>query len=199
MEAWWVSLTAPLQVFYAIAIGTSLLLLLQLLLMVVGFDADAHGDFDADADATGGGHVLSVRTVTAFFVGFGWTGVAALERGYGVTVSILLAVAVGGVFMLGVLVLMRSLYGLRYSGTLDYRNAIGVVGSVYLRVPAAMAGPGQVEVLVQGRLQVVQAFTRSPHPLPNQSRIKVVGVIDQSTLLVEPLDGASAGATPPEV
>jgi acylphosphatase len=51
-----------------------------------------------------------------------------------------------------------------------------------------MSKPGQVEVRVQGRLRVVQAFTRAGHEIPNQARVKVVDVLDQNTLIVEPLD-----------
>ena len=186
MDIWWESLATPLRVFYVIAISTTFFMLLQLAAMLFGL-----GDGDVDVDGSdadlGGGQVLSVRTVTAFFAGFGWTGVTALKAGYSLTVAIVLAVAVGGLFVLGVLALMRTLYGLRYSGTLDYKNAIGEVGNVYLKIPAAMAGPGQIEVRVQGRLCVVQAFTRADHDLDNRTRVRVVDTLDQNTLVVEPL------------
>ncbi len=134
-----------------------------------------------------------MRTVTAFFVGFGWTGVAALEAGWQLLPTIVVATAVGSAFMAGVLLLMRTLYGMRYSGTLDYHNAIGNVGSVYLRIPAAMAGPGQIEVQVQGRLRVVQAFTRADRELGNRERVRVTDLMDDTTLLVEPLEAAASG------
>jgi hypothetical protein len=82
---------------------------------------------------------------------------------------------------------MKFLYAFGESGTLDFRNAVGQVGTVYLTVPARRGGPGQVRVIVQGRLKVVQAFTESPTPLPAQSKIKVSGLIDSRTLLVDPL------------
>lgn len=191
MDVWWDSLAAAMRVFYGIAIVSSLVLLFQLALLVFGVDGDADLDanvdgFDGDSGG-GGGQFLSVRAVTAFFVGFGWAGVAALDAGQSLPAAISLAFLVGGALMATVVALMRFLYGLGHSGTLDYRNAIGVAGSVYLPVPANMEGPGQVEVLVQGRLQVVQAFTKATEPLGNRARIKVVDVIDPQTLLVEPL------------
>ncbi len=190
MEAWWATLNEPLRWFYAIAISTSLMMILQLILMMFGMDAD---DFD---DPSGGGegglHVLSVRTVTAFFAGFGWTGVAALQGGASLPRALVYAAGVGALFMGGVLLLMRALYGMRHSGTLDYRNAIGEIGNVYLRIPPAMSNPGQVEVTVQGRLRVVQAFTEARAEIPNQTRVRVTGVMDRNTLIVEPLDIAAA-------
>ena len=196
MELWWSDLDIAHKVFYAIAVATSTLLLVQLVLSLFGFDGDADGDFNTDADVDHGAGigVLSIRTVTAFFTGFGWGGVAALESGMGLMLSVLVALFAGTVLMAGVFFLMRALYALRYSGTLDYRNAIGEVGTVYLPVPAAMTGQGQVEVQVQGRLRVVQALTSADRTLPNQSRVRVVDTVDQQTLLVEPLHQPSSSA-----
>lgn len=189
MELWWSELAVAHKIFYTIALATSALLVIQLVLSFFGFDGDADADFDGDH---GGGGVFSIRAVTGFFTGFGWGGVAALESGVGLAGSILIALVSGGGLMAAIVLLMRGVYALRYEGNLDYRNAIGVAGSAYIPVPAAMSGPGQVQVEVQGRLCVVRAFTRSPIPIPGRARVRVVEVLDQGTLLVEPLDPAPA-------
>ena len=190
METWWGSLGSSLQIFWGIALVTSTVMVLQLILMFLGLDSDSDVELEADVDSdvTDGGNILSVRTITAFFAGFGWSGVACLDAGLSLPVTLLISVAVGSVFMFGVFALMRFLYGLRYSGTLDYHNAIGQVGSVYLPIPGDLSGPGKVEVLVQGRLRVVDAFNKSGDSLPNRSRVKVVDVMDQTTLVVQPLN-----------
>lgn len=193
MSVWWLSLTTELQVFYGIAIVTTALLLLQLLLLVFGldFDGDLDVDVDADLDLDGDGGVglLSIRSVTAFFTGFGWGGVAALEGGSGLPVAILAALLAGGVFMLTVYAILRGFASMQETGTLDYRNAVGNVGTVYLPIPPNMEGAGQIEVRVQGRLRTVQAFTRADRRLGNGTRARVREVVDQSTLVVEPLEG----------
>jgi len=195
IEAWWSSLDTALQVYYGIAIVTSVLLALQLVLLVFGFDGDGVDDFDADVHDTGMG-VLSIRSVTAFFTGFGWGGVIALRNGLGLGASTVAALAAGGALMGTVVLIMRGFYSMRDSGTLDYRNAVGAMGNVYLPIPPSMQGPGQIEVLVQGRLKVVRAFTRSAARIPNHARVKVVEALDQQTLLVEPLDPPPAAAPP---
>lgn len=189
MEAWWATLNEPLKWFYSIAITTSVLMVLQLVLMLFGMDGDELDDVgDGDGDHGGELKILSIRTVTAFFAGFGWTGVAVLESGGTLFAALAAAAAVGAVFMVGVILLMRALSAMRHSGTLDYANAVGEVGTVYLRIPAAMSNPGQIEVLVQGRLTVAQAFTRAETEIPNQARVRVTEVMDKNTLVVEPLD-----------
>jgi len=198
IEAWWNSLGLALQIYYAIAIVTTFFLFIQLVLVLIGFDhgvdADLDTDFDVDADVGHGSDmgILSVRSVTAFLTGFGWGGVIALRQGLGLFAATVVATLAGAALMAVVVVLMRVLYSMRYEGSLDYKNAIGVVGNVYLPIPGDMQGPGQVEVLVQGRLAVVQAFTRSPEKLPNHTRVRVVDTLDQQTLVVEPVAGETA-------
>jgi hypothetical protein len=199
LDAWWNSLETALQVYYGIAIVTTFLLLLQLALAMFGVDHDADFDADVGMDVHDSGlGILSVRSVTAFFAGFGWGGVVAIREGASVPMATTVAVLSGGVLMAMVVGLMRGLYAMRASGNIDYKNAIGAVGNVYLPIPAAMEGPGQVEVLVQGRLAVVQAFTRAERRLPNRERVRVVDTLDSQTLLVEPLSSPAAGSTPKE-
>lgn len=194
MEMWWTSLGSELQVFWAIALATTVALVLQLVLMMLGFDADGDMDADFDADGDGGVHLFSVRSVTAFFTGFGWAGVVAIEAGKPLAVAIAWALLVGAAFMFGVVALMRGLHSMRSSGTLDLRNAVGVVGTVYSRVPGNSGGPGQVEVMIQGRLQVLPAMTTASEDLPPRSRVRVSGLTDPTTLRVEPLAAASGAS-----
>jgi len=200
--AWWEALATPDKVFWAIALVTSVILAIQILMTLFGFDGDADVDMDFDADLDGDiGHgdgvgLLSIRTVTAFFTGFGWGGILALDADFSVLGALLVGTATGGAMMGIVYGTLRTLYSMSYSGTLDYRNAIGAYGNVYLPIPPEMQGTGQIQVPVQGRLMTVQAMTRAQNRLPNQQRVKVVDVIDSQTLLVEPLStGGNAPAT----
>ena len=185
MSEWWSFLNIELRVFYTIALASSLLLVIQAVMTLFGFGDDAD-----PADDTGDGsglHILSIRTVIAFLVGFGWTGVMAIKAGLSMPMVIGAATLVGGLFMLGVFFLMRTLYSFRQSGTLDYQNAVGKIGTVYLTVPAKAKGPGQIEVMVQGRLKVVQAYTKGEQTIPSRAKVNVVGLLDKQSLLVEPM------------
>lgn len=190
MAAWWESMSFEMQIFYMIGLVSTFVLLAQIVLMLIGFDHDVHtGDADmgGSADHPGGLHIFSLRTITAFFVGFGWTGVIAIQKNLPFAGVLCLATLVGGIFMGAVFYVMKMLHGLRASGTLDYKNAVGQTGSVYLPIPPNRSGPGQIEVMVQGRLVVVQAYTNSNQKIENRMKVKVVDLIDRQTLLVEPL------------
>jgi len=185
MEAWWTSLNLPLQIFYGTGVVAAIALAIEMFLTLFGLSQNDLSDASTDhPDQIG---MLSVRTITGFFFGFGWAGAIALKSGLGLPLSILAALVVGSAFLLGIYLLMRALFSLRASGTLDYNNAIGQTGTVYVTVPPHRGGGGQVEVLVQGRLQTVACMTSHTSPLAPQSKVKVVALIDAGTLEVQPL------------
>ena len=191
MTDWWNSLLIEKQIFYAIGLFSLAVLLLQILLTLVGVghhDADfsGHGDHD-----TGIG-LLTVRTVTAFFVGFGWTGAIMLNRHHSMPAAILAGAGVGAAFLLTTGFLIRNLLRLQSGGgNVDYNNAVGLVGTVYTTVPAAEAGGGQIELMIQGRLMMAEAYTKAALNLKPNSKARVIALIGRSTLLVEPLTNSS--------
>lgn len=200
MIDWWHSLgehTAHpqgLKIFYAIGIVSGVILSIQMVLTLIGADTDFDVD-GMDAGETGDTGLFSIRSVGAFFTGFGWTGVAMLQNGHGTGAATFAATAVGLVFLGMVFYLMRYMYSLREEGNLDYSNAIGEVGNVYLPIPPKRKGMGQVEILVQGRMRTVRALTDHDKKLGNRVAVRVTALVDQKTLLVESLESESAETT----
>lgn len=186
MIDWWSSLFLEKQIFYAIGLVSIAILLIQILLTFVGIGSDHDAELAHGEHATGLSF-LSVRTITAFFVGFGWAGVVILNHGYSVLAAILGGTATGTVFLLVTAMLIHNLLRLQSSGNIDYRNAIGVVGSVYSTIPGAERGGGQIELMLQGRLMMAEAYTKAAPDLKPGSKARVIDLIGQSTLLVEPL------------
>ncbi len=144
MSEWWITLTGAEQVFYTIAITSSAILVVQFVLNLVGLagqdmDMDTDSDFDVgddfDVDRDTGLGVLSVRTVLAFFVGLGWTGVAMLGSGISQGGSVIVALLGGAFFMFVVFWLMRTIYSLTESGNIVTASALGQTGTVYLPIP----------------------------------------------------------------
>jgi hypothetical protein len=187
MINWWSSLVLEKQIFYSIGIVAIAILLFQMFLTIIGIDAHHHADLGGDGDHDSGISLLSIRTITAFFVGFGWGGVIILNHGYSVVAAVIGGFATGVVFLLVTALLIRNLLRLQGSGNLNYRNAIGVIGTVYSTIPGQERGGGQLELLVQGRLITAEAYSRTAQDLKPGSKARVIDLIGQSTLLVEPL------------
>ena len=198
MMEWWNTLALDLQVFYGIGILATLLLVIQLIMTMLGLGDDgvAEGIMDAGDGADGimdggdcehgdGLSLISTRTIVAFLAGFGWTGAMARGGDLALPLAVIAAVAVGFVLMLLVFWLMRALYSLRQSGSLDYHNAIGEMGTVYVKIPPRGEGSGQIQIVVQGRLATVAATTDSDEPIPSGNQVKVVKLQAGNTLQVE--------------
>jgi len=206
MAEWWSALPGIQQFFYTVAFAASLVMVIQLVLSLVGLahgaDADfggdtgdfggvdTHLDFGAGADGDhvvshdAGIGILSVRTIVAFFVGFGWGGVAMYDGTKNAALSLVVAALIGFAFMMIAFWLMNSIFKLREAGNVDYANAIGCSATVYVSIPARREGSGQVQVVVQGRLREVAAVTDEEERLAPGTRVVITRQIDPSTFVV---------------
>ena len=204
LDTWWDGLTGAIRIFYVIGVFSTSILGVQTVLALFGIGehgqmpeldvdadidadvADFDGDHPGDGDGDDGLGVLSIRTITAFLVGFGWIGAACLSSGMGTFPTLLIAGAVGFILMLTVFWTMRFFWNMQEEGTLDYHNAIGRTATVYLPIPANGTGPGQVEVMIQGRLQVIPAFTSKPDRIENRASVLVIDLNEDNSLQVIP-------------
>ena len=87
------------------------------------------------------------------------------------------------VWLMGII--FAAMLRLQRDGTLNIRNAIGQQGTVYLTIPRE--GSGQASVVVQGSLKVFDAVTENKQKIPTGDKIKVVGIVDNQTLIVTKL------------
>ncbi|MAS79650.1 MAG: hypothetical protein CMI25_04505 [Opitutae bacterium] len=193
MIDYWLHLTPTMKMFVGIGTVSSAVLTLQMVLAMFGGDMDGlETDVDIpDAGEGGASGILSIRTIGAFFTGFGWSGAAMLQAGYGTGAATFVGIVVGSIFMALIFYLMTYLHSLRQEGTINYANAVGKIGSVYLPIPPHRKGIGQVEVLVQGRLKIVQAITDNDKKIGNRVAVRVTELVDTQTILVEPLENES--------
>jgi membrane protein implicated in regulation of membrane protease activity len=127
---------------------------------------------------------LSVQSIAAFLMGFGWGGLGAL-RGAGWEFGTALLVAVGGgVFMVWLLTwLLKMVHDLQSSGTVSIQQALGAEGEVYVTVPENGQGTGQVRVIVNNRQRIYNASSEG-EALPTNARVRVTRVNDNNTLTV---------------
>ena len=190
MLHWWALLNEHEKFFYIIAYLSTAILLLQLLLNLIGFaghDIAVDGHDVGGVDHSSGLGLISARTIVAFFVGFGWAGIALLKQHYSPSTSVISATFIGIGFMLIVFWLMRMLYSLSESGNIDLSKAVGQTGTVYIPIAKNGTGTGQIQVTVQGRLREIPAVTDEKEDLPTGTPIVVVKAIANNTMLVHRL------------
>lgn len=186
MNEWWFSLSDASRVFWGISLAATLFQAL----IFAGSIVSGH-EFDHATDTDGGNaaeglKLLSIRAIVAFFVGFGWAGVLYLRNGGPVLIALAFAIVAGVVFMSVIFLVMRFLMSLRADGTMDYWNAVGQTGTVYVTIPPNHSGQGQVEVMIQGRLTTAHAVTEHSEPLSPQTPVIVQSVEGKTLLVVYP-------------
>lgn len=196
----WNSLNPFMKVIWSITLIASLIFIIQTIMTFVGADTGADGDFDAsfdtdvdiaDVDAavgSGGSNLYTFRNFVNFFLGFGWTAVLLNDSIKSRGLLLLFSVLVGIAFVAMVMYLFKWLYSMQQTGNINvYKTAVGCTGTVYLTIPAERSGEGKVQITIQGAVREYNALTEGD-ALPTGTPIKVVEVINPSTLLVEPLN-----------
>ena len=173
------------KVFAVVGLTAFVLIILQAAMSVLG------GDVNHDYDVTTGdgdmGHswgLFSVRGLFGFLLGLGWVGLIALQRGASGFVATLIGAIVGVFIAVLLALLMRAINTLRSDGTLQMENAIGHTGTVYQRIPAKRSGQGKVQILVQGRMQTLEAVTDAEQDIAPQCQVKVTAVASGNLLVV---------------
>ncbi len=208
---WWNALDTVSQVFFCIAVPATLVLLIQTIMLLIGIgdDADGIGDsvLDGDAvdigntadgifgedsvsetpDASGleGLRIFTVRGIVAFFVVFGWAGLAMQDAGVHLGITLPVAALGGFAMMVALAFLFRAVMKLRSDGNIDNRNAVGTSGKVYLTIPPARSGSGKVQVLIQDAFVERDAVTDEAEPIPTGTEVVVIGVSGQVDLIVK--------------
>lgn len=196
LSEWFNQLDPTLRVYWGIAIFASIVVIIQMAMSFAGtgdvdtgdVDVDFDADTDADADSldhAGAMHLLSIRNVFYFLLGFGWTGISLWNTIANPIVLALVAALVGCLFVGIFLFLFRQMMKLQSNGAFDINDSVGKVCDVYLRIPANNQGLGKVQISFNGSVQELDARTPGEQ-IMSGAKVRVLRVIDNKVLEVEP-------------
>ncbi len=165
---------------------------LRLVTMLVGGDF-GHGDFDAQGaelhhgDPAEAFKILSVQSIAAFFMGFGWGGLGAMRGGdWSWPASTLVALGCGIGMMWLLAMLLRGLMAMQSSGNVSLNDAIGAEAEVYVSIPASTGAGGQVKVVINGHQRIYNAISEAD-ALPSHTRVRIVRINEDNTVTVAPV------------
>lgn len=198
MITWWTSLSTTMQVLWAVTLSASLIFLIQTVLTFLGLggdggidtDIDAGGDVDfggADGtfDADPSMNLLTFRNLVNFCLGFGWTSVLLYDKIPSRALLMIVAVLVGVGLVAAVMWLFKWMSSMQQSGNIDiHKAAVGCEGKVYLTIPGERKGTGKVQITINNSVREYDALCEGD-TIPTGAPIKVVGVVNDHTLLVE--------------
>lgn len=187
MEDFLAGMTTLEQTYWIIALIGSAIFIVIFILTFIGGDADMEADateFEAD-DGGVGFQFFTFKNVIAFFTIFGWTGVVCINNDMTTLATIVISTIAGLAMMVLTTMLFFWMHKMAQSGTLKIKNAIGVIGEVYLPIGAQRSKIGKVQINVQGSLRELDAITDEEHELKTNSMVKVVKIVSSEILLVE--------------
>jgi hypothetical protein len=192
---WWESLTSFQQIMFVIAVSSSAVMLIFLVLMLIGVDgSDFDGvdtpDLDVDflndepLSGIGGLRILTLKGVLAFLSIGAWTAYLFVDL-LGPIFSSLIGVVLGFVAAFLQALAYRAMMRLESSGNIDYNNAVGKTGTVYMRVPKLKSGKGKVTLVIQERYAEIDAVTEEEEDILPKTSIVIIGLLDPTTLIIK--------------
>lgn len=191
---WYNGLPSTLQVYWVIALITSLVFVVQMVLTFIGIgDADADADFGGDTDISDGStldaggamQLFTMRNIINFLLGLGWGGVCLYSVIPNAVVLSIVAILVGVAFVYVFILIYRQMRRFEKNGAFDIKECVGHTVDVYLTIPAKRSGSGKVQVSFYGSVQELAALTDSDSPIRSGAKVRILEIVDGGTVLVE--------------
>lgn len=174
------------RVFWFFALAGTFFFAIRLGMMMIGQDFGEDG-LDADiGDSDAAFEMLSINSITAFVMMFGWAGLTSyIQFSHPASVAIVVALLVGVLSMLLIAWLFQLAKGLTSSGaTFDIKDTVGLVASVYQNIPAQ--GRGRINVTTKKDvLKELDAISEEQCDIASFEQVEIVKVIDKQTVSVK--------------
>jgi hypothetical protein len=190
------------KLFFTFAVAGTILFVLRMVVQFLGggglhhdlgAPVDVHTDVAGGDAGDGSGHdsylsfkLPSFQGLTAFFMMFGWVGLAMTRQSaQGATASVVAAIAAGLVTVWIIGWMFRKAGSLQSSGNINLANAVGSEGEIYLTIPAGDIG--KVKLTIQDRQRIYNATSKDRTEIKTGQRVRVTEVTPQDMLVVEKL------------
>ena len=192
LTIWWIELQMVEQIYWGIAILSTIFFAIQLVLTFLGADAEVDAELELSTDAevdtdTGMGfQFFTLKNLLGFFTLFGWTGLGCLDMGMSLFPTLAISTGSGLIMMSIMATIFYFMSRLTDSGTLNIKNTIGKTGTVYLVVPPKRSAAGKVNLDIQGRNIEMNAITDDEEEIPTGAIITVTEVVNNNILTDSP-------------
>ncbi len=163
--------------YYYLAWFATIFFVIKLIIFWVfgGGDSEVSSDFNTETDTDGTFHFISLQSILAFLMGFGWMGYTALTSFKLAQLATFgSAFGVGLVFMFGTAWLMSLARKLEKTVKKDKATAIDKIGKAY--TDFAPKGQGRVEVEINEQIAVADAVNNTDEEIKSFDAVKVVKV-----------------------
>ncbi len=179
------ALELPMQVFWGLAIISSVFFLVQTIMAFLGLDADTDdGAGFEDVEMGGVSGYFSFRNLVNFMLGYGWGGIVLHDVIPNLMWLQVAALGIGVLFVIIFVFILRQIMKLSTDKTFHLEEAIGLIADTYLRIPGEKKGSGKVMVSVRGSMHEIEAITEG-EAIPTGAKVRVIKAIGTDLLEVE--------------
>lgn len=186
----------PDLVFWAAALFGTTLFFLRLCATLISGVTDEMSEIDhtfgddgeMHHSSTGSFKLFTIHSISGFFVMFGWVGLACIKQlGYSHPMSILVALIAGITAMALTGLIFKGAMLLVSSGThFDIKKTIGLVGTVYQRIPHN--GLGKIQLVVDGVTREILAQSLDQCAIDSFKLVKVIKFLDHEIVVVQEIN-----------
>lgn len=159
----------------SVAIVSSVLFIIKIVMMLFINTDHALGDFDHHLDSSDAFEVLSLQSILAFIMSASWMGLTfRYQWNYSLHLSMLGASIFGLIILFLFSYMMKNVKKLNHKTHASFVPEVGLKGTVYLTIPGHGHGNGKIQIVTDGRLNVIDAIQYSQNPIESHASIEVV-------------------------
>lgn len=185
LEGWWGNLSGIQQVFWGLAIISTVLFAILFVLNIIGIE---FGVNEESSDIEEFNKTLfSVNSAILFFTFMGWVGILTLHNGFSQAYVIILSTSAGFVGMYLFDVLTEKVITPMMKRSYQVRNMIDKIGVVSTTVPPNKLQEGKVKLTIKGTAKHYNAVSENK-AIAEGTQILVIDVLDSGSLVVEPVN-----------
>lgn len=185
MLDWFKEVSSFEQVYWILALVSSLVFVIIMIATFAGGDADTDTDADGDGDMDGAGfQFFTFKNLVGFLTIFSWSGLACIRSGQSTGFTLVVSVICGLLMMLAMSTIFYLLNRLIEDGGMKISSAVGRTGEVYLPIKGRNGGFGKIQISIQGSVHELQAMTNDEEDLAGGTIVQVEKIIDNHILVV---------------
>ena len=171
-------------IYWYIAVFSTIFFVIKLALFsIFGGDVEVHADFNASFETETSFDFISIQSILAFLMGFGWFGLTCLKQWHLSTwLTLLLSAIFGLILMTLSAYLMSCIKKLNKTVKKDKTTCVGQMAKAYTNF--APNGIGQIEVDIEGQLSIENAINTTDKEIKSFSQVKILKY-ENNTFYVE--------------
>ena len=159
--------------YYTALVATIFYIIKTFIFAVFGGDAEVHTDFNSSFETDDSFDFLSIQSILAFLMGFGWMGLACIKVWHlGTFLTIAVSVAFGLLLLFTSAWLMFQVKKLNKRVVKDLSKAVNIIGKAYTNFEPK--GQGQIEISINEQLSVEEAVNNSDEQIKAFEMIRVI-------------------------